>query len=294
MISKTKQNILVTGANGFVGKALVKELIKSSDNIFLVSRDKDYKLDGVGTFYGDLLDKDFCKKIVTDIDTVFYLAGYKKNISHHTKYPNDFVFGNVEPLMSFLKAVKGSTIKKIIYLSSTNVGLYKDGEEDGYVVGKYINELILKSFSKQRDIDIKIVRSVPIYGPGDNFNPETANFIPAMINKVYESKKEVLVWGSGRRELQFVFIDDLVSNMIEISKLSEKFFVVGNPKTLTINEIVEKIVWLSGKDLKIKNDITKPDRPTQLFKFNNAVIPEVGFDKGLEKTINYYKTTKKI
>ncbi len=292
MTSEKKQNILVTGANGFVGKALVRELLKNGENVFLVSRDKNFKSEGGEVFYGDLADVNFCKKIVDNIDAVYYLAGYKKNIAFHIKNPNDFVIGNVEPLISFLKAVKDSNVKKIIYLSSTNVGLYKEGEEDGYVVGKYINELILRSFIKQTGVDVKIIRSAGVYGPEDNFNPETANFIPSMINKVFESEKEISVWGTGKREMQFVYIDDLVANLIQAEKSDKSYFVVGNPENLTINGIALKLIELAEKDLVIKNDTTKPDKPTQLFEFINAVDPKWSFEKGLKVTLEYFKKIK--
>src|SRR3989344_1257652 len=141
-------NILVTGAGGFVGKALVKELSKTEDNIFPVSRGD-----------GDLADKKFCRKIVKDIDKVYYLAGFRKNVAVHTKEPFTALSGNVSPLLSFLEEVKKSKVKTIIYTSSTHVeyGLV-GGNMDGYVWGKYINELILKSFAKETGIDVKITR----------------------------------------------------------------------------------------------------------------------------------------
>jgi|SRR3989344_6025265 len=282
-------NILITGSSGFVGRALIKNLAKDS-NLFLVSRDKNFSYPGAKVFCGDLADQAFSKKIILGVDTVFYLAGYKKNIAHHVKYPNDFVFGNIEPLISFLRAAKDSSVKSIIYLSSTNVGLYKEGEKDGYVVGKYVNELILKTFSDQYGIDVKIVRSAGVYGPGDNFDSETANFIPSIINKVYESVGEVSVWGTGKRKMQFIFIDDLISNLVGVSKSGGNFFVVGNPETLFVNDIVGRIIELSGKKLIIKNDLTKPDKSTQLFEFNNVEKLKFSFDKGLAKTVDYYKT----
>lgn len=292
-MSQTSKNILITGADGFVGRALTKRLLGESRSLFLVSRNKKLKVTGAKVFYGDLNDNKFCQRIIKRIDTVYYLAGYKKNIAYHTKYPNDFVLGNIGPLTSFLKAVRDSSIKKIIYLSSTHVGLYKEDEEDGYILGKYINELILKSFSEQSGVDVKIVRSPGIYGPGDNFDPETANFVPAIINRIYESNNEMQVWGAGNRKMQLIFIDDLISNLVEISRSGKKFFVVGNPESLTINSITEKLVKLSGKSLIIRNNPTKPDKPTQLFEFGNQVSPKFDFDSGLRKTMDYYKAIQK-
>lgn len=288
-----KQNILIVGASGFVGQALIKKLVKNS-NLFLTSRDKNFIYHGAKIYCGDLANKDFCRKIIFGIDVVFYLAGYKKNIAHHIKYPSDFVLGNVEPLASFLQAVKGSSVKRVVYLSSINVGLYKEGEEDGYVVGKYINELVLGAFSRQSDIDIKIVRSAGIYGPGDNFDPKTANFIPAIIDRIYNSIGDIKIWGTGKRKMQFIFIDDLISNLIASSKSRKMFFVIGSLESLTVNDIAEKIIRLFGKKLTIINDPTRPDKPTQLFEFNNEKNVEFSFDKGLCETVNYYKTTKRI
>ena len=286
-----KQNILVTGASGFVGKVLVEKLL-TDYKVFLVSKDDNFSHSNAIVYIGDLSDEVFCKKIVDGIDVVYYLAGYKKNISFHIKNPNDFIVGNVEPLISFLKAVKNSSIKQIIYLSSTNVALYKEGEEDGYVVGKYINELILKSFAKQCGIDIKIVRSAGIYGPGDNFDTESANFIPSMINKVFNSDGDISVWGTGERQIQFIYIDDLVDNLIKARESKSDFFTVGNSEVLTINDITNKIIELSMKSLKIINDPTKPDKPTHLFEFNNPTLTKLDFDNGLNETIKYYKTIK--
>jgi nucleoside-diphosphate-sugar epimerase len=284
-----KMNILITGANGFLGKALTKKFFETTNKLFLVSREKDFEVKGAKVYIGDISNESFCKEIVSDIDTVYYLAGYKKNIAFHTKIPSEFIFGNVEPLISFLKALKNSQVKTLVYMSSTNVALYKEGDNDGYIIGKYINELILKSFAKESGIDIKTVRAPGIYGPGDNFNPETANFIPSMINKVFQSSSEIVVWGAGKREIQFIFVDDLVNNLIKISKTEGNLFTVGNSEVLTINQIAEKIIGLSGKKVIIKNDPSKPDKESFLFDFKNVIQEETSFEDGLTMTINYYK-----
>lgn len=292
MITKKRNNILITGASGFIGKALVKRLLRNGGNLFLVSRNLKFKEKGTKIFRGDLHDKSFCGKIVKNIDTVYYLAAFKKNISIHTKEPFDVVLGNTLPLLNFLGSVKGSKIKSIVYVSSTLVeyALSQNERIDGYVLGKYINEQIIRSFVVQTGIPIKIVRSAPVYGPGDNFDKETANFIPTMINKVDSSKDRIDVWGTGKRKLQYIFVEDLVSNLVAASKDKTKdLFMVGNPEVLNINKIALKIIKIFSKKIMIKNDITKPDKPSLLFEFNNLVVPKFSFNRGLQKTIDYYK-----
>ena len=283
-------NILITGASGFVGRALVEKLLKGKDDIFLVSRDRGFKYKNARVFYGNLEDQSFCKKIVKNIDIVYYLASFKKNIGVHTGAPFDVLVENVSPLLAFLEAVKVSKVRKIIYISSSIVeyALNQSDKLDGYVLGKYINELVLKSFSVQNNIDIKIIRPSAIYGPGNDFNLETANVIPSLIVKAKEAKNEMVIWGKGTRKLQFVYIDDLVSNLIATQESKEKFFNIGNAEVVSIKNLVLKITKLTGKKLKIINDLTKPDKETQLSKFNNLVKPKVKLDDGIKRTIKYY------
>ncbi len=283
-------NILVIGGTGFVGKALVKRLIEEKKKVFLLSRDRNFSCKGAKIFYGDLEDKDFSRKILKKIDLVYYLAAYKKNIKIHTEKTYEVLSGNVLPFLNFLDAVRGSTVKKIVYLSSANAGYaLEDSASDGYSIGKYINELIAKQFVNQTKIDLKIVRSVGVYGPGDNFNRESANFIPSTIIKVLESEKEVSVWGTGKRKMQFIFIDDLIENIVKITESKKSFFVLGNKEVSTINGIVSKVIELSGKKLKIKNDSTKADKPSLIIDLINAYSSKVKLKDGLKKTLEYYK-----
>lgn len=283
-------NVLITGASGFVGGVLAERLIGQGMSVNLVSRKKDFTLSGATMHYGDLSDAVFCENIARDIDTVYYLAAAKKNIAHHTARSADFVAENVAPLLVFLRAAAHANVKKIVYLSSTQViGRDWDTERDGYAIGKHAGELIVRAFARQHGITAIIVRAPGVYGPGDNFDPETANFIPSMILKVFTGNKELSVWGSGKREMQFIYVDDIVANLIAAGGVAEtKDVLVGNPETLTVNQIAEMIIALSGKKMAIMNDTTKPDQPSRLFEFTNLIPPAVSLLEGLRRTITYY------
>ncbi|MFH1890143.1 MAG: NAD(P)-dependent oxidoreductase [Candidatus Kuenenbacteria bacterium] len=299
-----KKNILITGASGFIGHALVKKLIQKNVNLFLVARNKKFTLTPkflapgfrcpkAKVFYGDLGNFQFCKKILKNINTVYYLAGYKKNIAWHVKYPYEFLEGNLQPLLVFLKALKKSKVKQLIYLSSTHVNYIKLDEQklDGYTLGKYANELAIKSFAKEYNIDVKIIRTTAVYGPCDDFNPETANFIPAMIDRIYKSHKELIVWGKGIRKVELIYVDDLADNLIAAAKNKKlKSATVGNSRAISVDNIVKKIIKLMHKDLSIKYDPAKPDKPTKVEKFNNFVKSKISLDQGFKTTIDYYIT----
>lgn len=294
MAKTKKSNILITGASGFIGRKLARGLLNRGYKIFLVGKKEGFKFPGAKTLVGNLKDYKFCQRIVKQASIVYYLAGYKKNIAYHKRQPFEFFYENVAAFLDFLSAAKESKIKKIVYLSSTLVN-YLDQENqptDGYLLGKYANELALQSFARQTNIDVKIVRASAVYGPGDNFNADSANFIPATINKVSHLKagQNLVVWGKGLRKLQFIYVNDLVANLIKVKDAKGNFFEFGNPQAASVNQIVKKIIELSGKAVTVKNDLTKPDKKTQLITFRNLVKPRVNLNRGLAVTFNSFKT----
>jgi len=291
MATRRRNNILITGAGGFLGNALATHLAQKKVNLFLTARKKILAPDRAKVFYGDLEDPKFCKKILTGIDTVFYTAGFKKNIAVHTSLPFEALSGNVLPLATFLRAAKDSNVRKLVYVSSTIVEYMsaKNEKIDGYVWGKFINEMLVEAFAKETGVDVKIIRSAPLYGPGDNFDPKTANFIPSFIKRVMESEESVVIWGSGKRKLQFIYIDDLVRNMVAAGKSPLNFFVFGNPELVSVNDAARKILSISGRTLKIEHDLKKPDKETTLSKFDNLCVPEVDITTGLKRTVQYYR-----
>src|SRR3989344_8503216 len=130
-----KRKILVTGAGGFVGRALVLALKKRGEKVIQVHQEHFAKINTL-------------RSLLNGVDTVYYLAGAKKNLRFHTARPYFFLEGNVRPLFTFLSLLKATKIRRVIYLSSTIVEHgEKSVELDGYVLGKQINELILQAFA---------------------------------------------------------------------------------------------------------------------------------------------------
>lgn len=285
------KNILIIGASGFVGSALTARFLRSAGyKLFLVSLKNNFKCPQARVFYGDLNDPKFCRRILKGIDIVYYLAGYKKNSLHHSQKPFDFMFGNINPLLVFLKEITNGKIKKMIYLSSVFADLeINELVKDGYALGKHINELILKTFVRQFDFSCVIVRSTTIYGPGDNFDPDTANFIPALIDKTYKAQNEVVAWGKGTREMQFIYVEDLIDNLIAVVKNNRDFYVFGNPQPVSVKKVAFMVKSFLHRDIKVKYDLTKPDKTTKLFKFKNLVKPRFSLAAGIKKTIEYYQ-----
>lgn len=281
---------LVVGASGFVGRVLVRELGKRDVHVVAHTRNTQVVLPGVEMRYGDLNEYAVCMSLVKDIQTVVYLAAAKRNIKEHTERPFDFVAENVRPFLTFAQALKESPVSECVYMSSTHVEKEWESGADGYAVGKYINELVVMPFRTQTGKSISIIRSGAVYGPGDTFDQKTANFIPSLIQRIDVSEGEFVVWGSGERKMQFIYVDDLVENIIAAVGSGVSRANVGNPEVWSVNDIVGGCMRLFEKEGMIQHDLSKPDKATQLFEFTNFVPPRVGMIEGLEKTIVYYKT----
>lgn len=284
---------LVVGGGGFVGTALVAKLITQGERIRVVKRTNVGAVDKrpeIEVCVGDIADPVFCASLLTDVDVVYYVAGYKKNIQAHQKQPFDFVLGNCEPLLTFLKILRTTDVTSLIYVSSVQATSVSSTELNGYALGKYINERLLEAFRVDNSIHISVLRFPGIYGPGDHFG-SGANFIPALIERVAKSDGSIEVWGTGLREIQFMYIDDVVENMCQVSHDADGVFFMGNPEIATIARIVDYVQMALGTNHVIRYNTAMPDGLSQVYDFSgNVCTPKVSLEEGIRRTAAYYKT----
>lgn len=271
---RSQKRIAVLGAGGFVGSALCARLKKTPHRIAALTRKQ-----------GDLTDADFCKRVLKNKNVIYYLAAAKKNIAHHTAHPFDFVRDNTLPLLTVLDALKDLPPQTFVYVSSVLAEYANDVDTDvdGYVLGKRVGELALRAFAAQTGWNVKIVRSAPVYGPQPTIDPKTANVIPSMIDRIRKSEDEFVIWGTGKRKLQFIHVDDLAANLVAIGlKKTPSFLLVGHPEQVTVDQLARLILKKLGKRLRITHDTSKPDKATKIFRFNNPVSPRYTLTRGLD------------
>ena len=141
------------------------------------------------------------------------------------------------------------------------------------------------------------IRHSNIYGPYDKFDFERSHVCGATISKVLTSKNDVTVWGTGEEERDLLYIDDLV-NFIESAILNQKekyrLYNCGYGESISIRKLVELIINLSKKSLRISHDITKPTIKTTLCLDNELAKKELGWypstslKDGINKTIIWW------
>ena len=138
-----------------------------------------------------------------------------------------------------------------------------------------------------------------LYGPGDNFDPQSSHVIPALIRKFVEAHQrgdeEVVVWGTGRASREFLYVDDAARATVLATQRydSPEPVNIGAGFEITIGDLVEKIRRLVGFQGQVAWDSSKPDgQPRRRLDTTRARTfgfqAETGFDEGLQRTIQWW------
>jgi GDP-L-fucose synthase len=304
------KKILVTGGTGLIGVALVNLLLKQNAKIKVVSIDNVNPFSSEVEFVkSDLRIHENCMKLCENIDYVFHLAGIKGSPSVAMGRPASFFVPTILFNTCLIDAAVKQRVEHILYTSS--VGVYSPNdifkEDDVWKTfpsnndkfagwAKRMGELQLEAHKIESKFNnFSIVRPANVYGPYDNFDPNTAMVIPSLINRALKCDKELVVWGNGSAVRDFIFSEDVARGMIEIVKKKIQYPVnLGSGNGITIKKLVESIVkFIPNKKIDIIWDETKPTGDA-IRIMDTTKAQQIGFkcevsiENGIEKTINWY------
>src|SRR5688572_28426693 len=202
------KNVLVTGGTGLIGRQVVDLLSQAGAKVKIVSLDRVVVHDQAEHVIGDLTNFDFCKEVTRDIDCVCHLAGIKGS----AKVSQTHLTSHFVPTIMFntnvLEAARLNKVQKLVYTSS--IGAYGNAEVfkeeipgdfhnapmDFAGWAKRMAELQIHAYKVQYGLEnFAIVRPSNVYGPGDNFDPETAMVVPTLLHRIYQKEDPVVIWG---------------------------------------------------------------------------------------------------
>jgi len=290
------KNILVTGANGMIGRQLVNLLKEKNVNI----TETDLP--------DDLRDRDVCKRVCEGQDIVFHLAGIKGSPRRCAEAPGTFSVPMIQFNANMVEAAYNAGVEWFLYTSS--VGVYHPAEvfveddvwktfpsEHDWYPGwaKRLGELNVQAYMKEYDWNkCSIVRPANTYGPYDNFG-EYSMVIPSLIKKAKEAGKGGIlnVWGDGTPIRDFVHSRDVARGiMFAVENEVTKPLNLGSGEGVTIKQIATSIA--NRFDCKIEFDTSKPNGDSKrLMSMERAnsygFYNEVTMDDGLEDTIKWYE-----
>ncbi len=302
-----RKKFLITGGNGFLGKTLVEKLRKLNCKHIYIASHKKYNL----TSEPDV--KRMYKKSKPDI--VFHLAAAVGGIGINEKNPGKFFYENSMINLNVVHQAYINKVEKIIStgtvssypynsplpLKESNIwNGYPDEINSSYGIAKRIIHTHSLSYHKQYNFKSILLLLTNLYGPEDNFKPNSSHVIAALIKKFYDGKKKknllVEVWGNGKATRDFCFVEDIAEGLILTAKKYNKIepLNLGSGKEISIKKIAETIKNIIGFKGKIKWLKNKPSGPKRRFLNTSKAKQEIGFNAktsievGLNKTINWY------
>ncbi|HWS49289.1 MAG TPA: GDP-L-fucose synthase [Candidatus Methanoperedens sp.] len=300
------EKILLTGGNGFLGKFVKDELIKSGydqKNIYSPSsNDLDLRI------------MENCHKAIKDIDIVIHLAAKVGGIGLNQEIPGELFYDNLIMGIQLMEASRLAGVKKFVALGTvcsypkfSPIPFNEDNLWNGYPeetnapygLAKKMLLVQAQAYRQQYAFNAIYLLPVNLYGPGDNFDPKSSHVIPALIKKSLEAKKnktDMIVWGSGQASREFLFVEDAAKAIILATQKynGSNPINIGSGKEITIKNLVEKINKITGFTGKVIWDTSKPDgQPRRCLDTSKAIKEfgfkaETNFDIGLKKTIDWY------
>lgn len=283
----TEPKIYVAGHKGMVGSAIVRQLLAGGAARNSIIGRTRAELDlteqaAVRTFFERELP-----------DRVYLAAAKVGGIHANNTYPADFIYENLMVEANVIEAAFRAGVKKLLFLGSSCIypkfadqPMREDALLTGpleptnepYAIAKIAGIKLCESYNRQygesHGIHYRAVMPTNLYGPGDNYHPENAHVIPALIRRFHEAKTEnassITVWGSGDPKREFLFVDDMARASIHVMNLDEATYDantlpmlsqinVGIGNDLTIRALAGVIARLVGYEGEIKFDPSKAD-----------------------------------
>jgi len=312
-IRRIELKIFVTGGAGFIGKNLVKSLIKNNHNVTIFdnlsnSSEENIQslLDKVNFVKGDITNYNDFSGSIKGSDVVIHLAA-KINVQESIVDPNLTKSVNVGGTKNLLEACKENQIANIIVASSaavyddckdSKVCLSEDSKTipiSPYGESKLEMEKSVKEFSKMHGLNAVILRFFNIYGIGQS--PEYAGVITKFLQKIKENNS-LEIYGDGLQTRDFVSINDVIDSFYDtISKIKNKrgsTYNIASGKSISINNLASLMISLAGKDLKIihstpkEGDIKFSQADISLAKKELGFFPKIELKDGIKDLIKIH------
>jgi GDP-L-fucose synthase len=298
--------VVVTGGSGFLGRHVVESLkAHGATNIFIPTH-KEF----------DLRTMSACEEIVKGADTILHLAAHVGGIGLNQEKPGELFYDNLIMGTQLLEAARKEKVSKFVtigticaYPKFTPVPFKEDDLWNGYPeetnapygIAKKALLVQGQAYRQQYGMNAIFLLPVNLYGPFDNFNPNSSHVIPALIKKVQDAidskAKFIDVWGTGGASREFLYVDDAAEGIV---KAAESFngaepVNLGAGFEITIKDLVELICKLMDFSGEIRWDTSKPDgQPRRMLDTTRAeqefgFTAKTGFEDGLQKTIAWYR-----
>jgi GDP-L-fucose synthase len=264
--------IYVAGHRGMVGSALVRRLGQAGyGNILVRTRAELDLLSQVAT-------EEFLKQEKPDF--IFIAAAKVGGIQANNSFRADFIYQNLMIEANLIHGAWLAGVKRLCFLGSSCIyprdcpqpiredylltGPLEQTNEP-YAIAKIAGIKLCESYNRQHGTQYFSAMPTNLYGPNDNYDLANSHVLPALIRKAHEAKqrgdREFVVWGSGTPRREFLYVDDLADACCFLMEqgASDSIYNIGVGEDVTIRELAETVMAVTGFKGDIVFDSTKPD-----------------------------------
>ena len=319
--------VAVTGGAGFLGSHIVNKQLSKGNEVLIVdnfSSGSEENLKDLGVegkckvITGDLRNYDVAKKSLKDIDTVYHFAAEVGSVDylHGSAWRElDALQANIVIDANVFRACRENNVGCVVYASSVSVypfekqlgsgAVFKEEDasehvspEGGYGWSKYLGEIQMDMMAES--VAVGNARIFHAYGENIYIKPDRSQVIASLMRKAMNYPREdFVVWGNGEQRRCFVFIDDtldaldLLENYVK-SKKKALAVNLGSENEVSIRELAEMIVKISGKEIPMKFDASKPtgmiSRKPDLTRIRRELgwTPTTKLQDGLTRTYKWF------
>ena len=311
MIQLSDKRIAVTGGDGFLGRHVVRTLRNRDCSHVIVPLIAQYDLtreSSVERFYAE-----------TRPEIVVHLAGEVGGIGANRANPGRFAYANLVMGALLMEYARLTGVEKFVQIGTicaypkfTPVPFREENLWNGYPeetnapygLAKKMLLVLAQAYRQQYGTNVIYLLPVNLYGPGDNFHPESSHVIPALIRNCLEAvecgAQEIVCWGDGSPTREFLYVEDCAEAIVlalERYDGSEPVNI-GAGFEISIRNLVELIAELTGFDGKVVWDTTKPNgQPRRCLDTTRAAEwfgfrARTDFREGLRRTIEWYRKNR--
>jgi GDP-L-fucose synthase len=304
----SNRRVVVTGGSGFLGSFVVEQLQARGAGTVFVPRSRDY----------DLVDLGAVRRLYDDHrpDVVIHLAAVVGGIGANQKRPAEFFHQNLMMGTQMLDQAHVHRIEKFVgvgtvcsYPKHTPVPFTEGHLWDGYPeetnapYGLAKKMLIVQSQAYRAQYGFNSINLLPtnLYGPRDNFDPETSHVIPALIRRCLEARRagreQITCWGTGTPTREFLYVADAAEAIVLAAERldTSEPMNLGVGEEISMRDLAELIRKATGFVGEIQWDPARPDGQPRRCLDTSAARRELGFQArtpltvGLERTVQWYR-----
>jgi len=308
--------VLVCGVTGFIGRNIAEKLVEDTNfevygTYFQSKPDKELTQKNISLIKVDLTQKSEVDQVIGGMDIIIQAAAVTSGSKDILSKPYIHITDNVVMNSLIFRASFEHKVKHVIFFSCSVMypnqsSPVKEEDFTGQITDTYFGvgwtkvylEKMCEFFSRISQTKYTAIRHSNIYGPYDKYDLEHSHVLGATITKVMNAEDKIVVWGNGSESRDLLYVSDLV-DFVEIILKNQKtpfeLINVGLGSAVSIANLAQKIIDISGKKIKIEFDTSKPtikfslslnlDKAKRVYNWK----PSITLEEGLKKTINWYR-----